>query len=365
VNDSSILRATNDFFAAYAAPKNVLFSHKNKAFFMALIECVPNFSTSDAKAIAHIAAAIQNVKGVRLLFIDKGVTANRTVFTFVGAPKNVCNAAFFAIRAASEAIDMTQHKGEHPRLGATDVCPLVPLRGVKVADLVPFAQKLGEKVGNDLHIPVYLYEAATSAPHRSNLADVRSGEYEGLSQKMQQVGWLPDFCPTFNARTGATIIGARDFLIAYNVNLDTKDVKIAQKIAAAIRTKNNLPTSLPHLKAIGWYMEEFGKAQVSMNLTNFRVTGMADVFMACAREAEKLGARVTGSELIAMSPLQVFLDAADCFLRTNNNKKRLTQAKKVELAIAQLGLRELKHFEAQERILEWAVGLPLHTVVEK
>jgi glutamate formiminotransferase / formiminotetrahydrofolate cyclodeaminase len=321
---------------------------------MALIECVPNFSTSDEKAIAHIATAIQNVKGVRLLFIDKGMATNRTVFTFVGTPKNVCEAAFFAIRAAAEAINMTQHKGEHPRIGATDVCPLVPLRGINMVDLVPFAHKLGEKVGKTLKIPVYLYEAAASAPHRSNLANVRKGEYEGLSKKMKHADWTPDFCPVFNAETGATAIGARDFLIAYNINLDTKDVKIAQKIAAAIRTKSNLPTSLPHLKAIGWYMSEFDKVQVSMNLTNFRVTGVADVFLACAREAAKLGACVTGSELIAMSPLQVFLDAADCFLRIENNKKRLTRAQKVDFAIKKLGLRELKPFEGKERILEWA-----------
>jgi glutamate formiminotransferase / formiminotetrahydrofolate cyclodeaminase len=348
------LKACISNLLSSSVQRTLIFSEKQNIV-RVLIECVPNFSTADEKAIAYIASAIRAVKGVHLLFIDKGMAANRTVFTFVGAPTKVCNAAFAAIRAASEVIDMTQHRGEHPRIGATDVCPLVPLRGMNVQDLVPFAQKLGAKVGKELHIPIYLYEAAAAAPHRRNLATVRKGEYEGLAQKMELADWKPDFCPVFNAKTGATVIGARDFLIAYNVNLDTKDVKIAQKIAQNIRTKSNLPTSLPALKAIGWYMEEFDKVQVSMNLTNFRATGIAEAFAACAREAEKLGAKVTGSELIAMSPLQVFLDAAAYFLKEENHKKRLQQAQKVAFAIEKLGLTELKPFHSRERILEWAM----------
>ncbi len=281
-----------------------------------LIECVPNFSEGkDEKIIRQIADAIQAVEGVKLLGIDPNKDANRTVITFAGVPTAVCEAAFQAIKKAGELIDMSKQKGAHPRIGATDVCPLVPLQGISMEETVEYARNLAQKVGTELAIPVYCYENAAFSAERRNLAFLRKGEYEGLAEKMKNPSFFPDFGePIFNAKTGATVIGARDILIAYNFSLNTKSVEIAKQIAAEIREsgytkiengqKIKIEGKLKHLKAIGWYMESYGLAQVSTNLTNFRKTTLTMVFEEITKIAEKYGAQVVGTELIGLLPLK-------------------------------------------------------------
>ncbi len=341
---------------------------------MKLVECVPNFSEGrDAAKIEQIAAAIRAVDGVKLLDVDPGKDTNRTVMTFVGAPEAAVEAAFAAIACAAEIIDMAKHKGAHPRMGATDVCPFVPVAGITMEECAGLARQLGQRVGDELGIPVYLYEAAASRPHRQNLADVRSGEYEGLAEKLQHPHWAPDFgSRTFNARSGATVIGAREFLIAYNVNLNTRDTRIANEIAGRIRETGRpkkdeqgkiirdengealrIPGKFTACKAVGWYMDDFGRAQISINLVNYHVTPPHLVFDECCQIAQELGVRVTGSELVGLIPLQAMLEAGAYYLRKQGRSTGVSEAELVHIAVLSLGLSELYAFEADKKIIEY------------
>jgi len=329
-----------------------------------IIECIPNFSEGqNLKTLAAITAAIKAIKGVKLLHTDRGEAANRTVFTFAGNPAAVVEAAFQAIKVASQLIDMRQQKGEHPRIGATDVCPLVPIANISMAEVKTYAQSLGKRVG-DLGIPVYLYEHSATTPKRKNLATIRSGEYEKLADKMKLPHWQPDFGHGFNAKTGATVLGARDFLIAYNANLNTSSAKVANQIARAIRTSGKvikkedgtvlrIPGKCKALKAIGWYIEEYEKAQVSMNLTNFQETGIHTAYEACKQAAEKYGVRVTGSELIGLIPLPALLAAGEFYLQKAGRTDLPETAIMLQTAVEHLGLAELEPFDFKKRVIEY------------
>ena len=332
---------------------------------MQLIECIPNFSEGrNVATIEAIATAIRSIKEVKLLHIDRGEAANRTVFTFVGPPKAVIEAAFQAIQRASQLIDMRQQTGEHPRIGATDVCPLVPIANVSIEEVILYAHELGQRVGDALDISVYLYEHTATRKERKNLATIRSGEYEGFAQKMQSPDWQPDYGPlSFNPKSGATVLGARDFLIAYNVNLDTDSVAIATEIARTVResgrlikhkdgTTTRVPGQLKYLKAIGWYIEEYGKAQVSMNLTNLHHTGVHHAYQACVDTAAALGVAVTGSELIGLIPQKALVEAGQFFLNKKQGHEMDIKAV-VQASIDGLGLAELAPFEPEKRIIEW------------
>src|SRR6266404_7873631 len=298
-----------------------------------LIECVPNFSDGrDEKIIRQITDAIKTTDGVSLLDVDPGATTNRTVMTFVGSPDAAVEAAFRAIKKAAELIDMRKHKGAHPRMGATDVCPFIPVSNVSWDEAVECTRKLGKRVSEELKIPVYLYEKAAKDKSRSNLAVIRAGEYEGFFEKIKQPEWKPDFGPAiFNEKSGATVIGVRDFLVAYNANLNTKSVRRATSVAFDVReqgrvkTEDGTPSGKPvldakgepvrepgmlkHVKAIGWYVEEYGIAQVSMNLTNLEKTPLHAAFDACVESATRRGLRVTGSEVVGMLPKKCLIDA--------------------------------------------------------
>jgi glutamate formiminotransferase / formiminotetrahydrofolate cyclodeaminase len=332
-----------------------------------IIECVPNFSEGrDERIIQAIADAIRHVEGVKLLHIDSGKAANRTVMTFAGAPEAVVEAAYQGIKKAAELIDMRSQTGEHPRIGATDVCPLIPISGVTMEETVEWSKKLAEKVGRGpLSISTFLYENSASKPERRNLANIRSGEYEGLKQKLASPNWQPDFGPSeFKPRTGATVIGARDFLIAYNVNLNTKDVNIAKKIAQTVRESGYIVTLpdgekqrqtglLKSIKAIGWYIEEFGCAQVSMNLTNIDVTSVHEAFEICSQIAQKNGVQVTGSELIGLMPKRVMMEAGLYFLQKKNQDINVSEMDIIEAGVVGLGLSDLAFFNPKERIIEF------------
>lgn len=346
-----------------------------------LLECVPNFSEGrDPEVIRQITLAIESVEGVQLLDVDPGKATNRTVVTFVGEPDRVVNAAFLAIKKASELIDMSKHSGEHPRMGATDVCPLIPIAGIDMVEAVDWARKLGERVGRELHLPVYLYEAAASRPERQNLATVRAGEYEGLPEKLEDPEWKPDYGPTrFNAKSGATVIGARDFLVAYNVNLNTPSVRRANSVAFDVREKGRvlregdpitgkvvtdtdgeavrIPGLLKGVKAIGWFIEEYGMAQISMNITDIRATPLHLAFEACVQSADRRGLRVTGSELVGMVPLQVMLDAGRYFIEKQRRSTGVSESELVRMAIQSLGLDNLGPFDPQQKIIEYKLGV--------
>lgn len=346
---------------------------------MALIECVPNFSEGrDAQVLEQIAQSIRAVDGVKLLDIDSGHATNRTVFTFVGEPEPVIEAAFQAIKRASELIDMSHHSGEHPRMGATDVCPLIPIRDISMEEVVILAHRLGERVGRELGIPGYYYEYAATSSERRNLADVRSGEYEGLEAKIQNPDWKPDFGPAaFHVTAGATAIGARDFLIAYNVNLNTTSVRRANSIAFDVREKgrvqregnpvtgrivtddNGEPKRIAGMcksvKAIGWYIEEYGMAQISMNLTNTRDTTLHEAFEACRSSAQSRGIRVTGSELVGLVPKEVMLDAGRYYLRNQQRSTGLPEEEIIRMAVLSLGLNELGPFDIRSKVIEYAM----------
>jgi len=343
----------------------------------ALIECVPNFSEGrDPEVIRRITDRIQSVEGATLLHVDRGVATNRTVVTFAGAPEPVLEAAFRAIQAAAELIDMRTHHGEHPRMGATDVCPLVPLSGVSLEEAAALARRLAERVGREVGIPVFLYEAAQPDPARRNLSVIRAGEYEGLPEKLRRPEWRPDFGPAeFVARSGATVIGARDFLIAYNVNLNTTSTRRANAIAYDVREIGRpkregnpvtgkvvtdaggqpvmLPGSLKAVKAIGWYIEEYGIAQVSMNLTDISVTPLHMAFDEVCRRAEARGIRVTGSELVGLVPRSALLEAGRYFLRKQHRSTGVAEAELIRIAVKSLGLDELAPFSPEERIIEY------------
>ena len=345
-----------------------------------LIECVPNISEGrDIDKINEIANVVETIEGVKLLDIDPGNTTNRTVITFVGEPEKVIDAAFLLIKKASELIDMSNHSGEHPRFGATDVCPLVPIAGITMEETAKYAHKLGERIGKELGIPGYFYENAAKEEKRRNLASCRSGEYEGLKEKLVNPNWKPDFGPAnFNekvAKSGATAISARDFLIAYNVNLNTTSTRRANSIAFDIREagrvkrkgnpvtgkkvldKNGNPERVPGklkaVKGIGWYIEEYGIAQISYNLTNINITSMHEAFDESCKSAESRGLRVSGSELIGLIPLQAMLDAADYFLIKQERSLGIAESEKIKIAVKSLGLDDLKPFVPEEKIIEY------------
>ena len=332
---------------------------------MKLIECVPNFSEGrDRAVIDAIAASISNTPGAVLLDVDPGAATNRTVVTFVGEPDAVEEAAFRAIKTAAGLIDMARHRGEHARMGATDVCPFIPVQGATMDDCVAIAKRLGKRVGDDLGIPVFLYEAA-SRPERRSLADIRKGEYEALAEKLKDAAFAPDFGPArFHAKSGATVIGAREFLIAYNVNLNTRDKKLANTIAQAIReagrskrnpngTTTTIPGRFKECRAVGWYIEEFGRAQVSINLTNYKVTPPHDVFDGICEEAGKLGLRVTGSELVGLIPREALLAAGDHYLRKQGKTSGVPEKERVHTAVLSLGLADLGPFDPKLKVIEY------------
>jgi glutamate formiminotransferase / formiminotetrahydrofolate cyclodeaminase len=339
-----------------------------------IIECIPNFSEGRNNAtIEAIAQSIRKVAGVKLLHIDIGHAANRTVMTFVGEPKKVCEAAFNAIKTASELIDMTTHSGRHPRMGATDVCPFVPIANISVEETVVYVNELAKKVGEAFLIPIYLYEHSQKNTDRNNLSIIRSGEYEGWKEKIKLPEWQPDFGPAIiNTKAGATVMGVREFLVAYNINLNTKDATIANDIAKAIRAsgkivtlkntdgnleKQRVPGKLKYLKAIGWYIEEYQRAQVSMNITNPYETKMHTVFETVKAEAEKLNVKATGSELIGMVPLQFLKEAGAFYLqKENKSSENLSEKEILESAVKAMGLNELKPFVLEERVVEYAMS---------
>ncbi|PYK73077.1 MAG: glutamate formimidoyltransferase [Verrucomicrobia bacterium] len=344
-----------------------------------LIECVPNFSEGrDPDIIRQITDAIASADGVSLLDVDPGATTNRTVVTFVGTPEAVVESAFRGIQKAAELIDMRKHKGAHPRMGATDVCPFIPISNVNWKEAIACAKELAKRVGDELKIPVYLYEKAAKNPSRANLAIIREGEYEGFFDKIKQADWRPDFGPNeFNAKSGATVIGAREFLIAYNVNLNTKAVRRANSVAFDVREMGRvktldgtltgnpmvdekgepirIPGMLKHVKAIGWYVEEYGIAQVSMNLTNIDETPLHTAFDACNESATKRGLRVTGSEIVGMVPRKCLVDAGRHFLQKQNWSEGAAEEELIDLAIRSMGLNELKPFDPKEKIIELKV----------
>jgi len=344
---------------------------------MKLIECVPNFSEGvNLDIIKQITDEIETVEGVRLLNVDPGKATNRTVVTFVGEPEPVIAAAFLAIKKAGELIDMTKHKGEHPRMGATDVCPLIPISNITMEETALYAQKLAKRVGEELQIPVYLYGTAQADKKRDNLSVIRAGEYEGFFKKIKLPEWKPDFGPAeFDAKRGGTVIGARDFLIAYNVNLNTTSTRRANSIAFDVReagrvlregdpingkiiTDENgrpksVPGSLKSVKAIGWYIEEYGIAQISMNLTNIEVTPLHIAFDEVCNRAAARGMRVTGSELVGLIPLKSILDAGKYFLLKQQRSVGVSEKELIKIAIKSMGLDELGPFKPEERIIEY------------
>lgn len=341
-----------------------------------LIECVPNFSEGrDLEVIRQIAAAIESVEGVSILNVDPGASTNRTVVTFAGTPEAAVEAAFRGIQKAAELIDMRKQTGAHPRMGATDVCPFIPINDVSWEEANACANELGKRVGDELKIPVYLYEKAAKDLARSNLAVIRAGEYEGFFEKIKEAAWKPDFGPAvFNEKSGATAVGAREFLVAYNVNLNTRAVRRATSVAfdvrenGRVRTEDGTPSGkkvldekgepvrvpgmLKHVKAIGWYVEEYGMAQVSMNLTNLDETPLHAAFDACEESASKRGLRVTGSEVVGMLPKKCLVEAGKHYLRKQKWSEGAAEEELIEIAIRSMGLSELKPFEPKEKIIE-------------
>ena len=342
-----------------------------------LIECVPNFSEGrNSDVIRQITAAIESVEGISLLNVDPGASTNRTVVTFAGSPEAAVEAAFRGIQKAAELIDMRKHKGAHPRMGATDVCPFVPVSNVSWEEAIACAKQLGKRVGDELNIPVYLYEKAARDQSHSNLSIIRSGEYEGFFEKIKEPAWKPDFGPaTFSEKSGASAIGVREFLVAYNVNLNTKAVRRATSVAfdvrenGRIKTEDDTPSGKPvldekgepvripgmlkHVKAIGWYVEEYGIAQVSMNLTNIEETPLHAAFDACNEAATKRGLRVTGSEVVGMLPKKCLVDAGKYFLRKQQWSEGASEEELIDIGIHSMGLSELKPFDPKEKIIEF------------
>jgi len=341
---------------------------------MKLVECVPNFSEGrDRDKINAITREIAATPQVKLLDVDPGDTTHRTVVTFIGTPEAVKEAAFKAIRKAAEVIDMRTHKGAHSRIGATDVCPFVPVSGVTMEDCVRLADELGERVGRELGIPVYLYEEAAKSPERRNLANIRVGEYEGLADKLARPEWAPDYgAPVFNATAGATVIGAREFLIAYNINLNTRDRKLAHEIAVDLRemgrpkkdkdgkvvkdasgTTVMTPGKFKSIKAVGWYIEDYGTAQLSINFTNYKISPVHLVFDEACRLAEKLGLRVTGSELVGLIPMEALLMAGRHYLEKQGKSAGWPEEELIRVAVRSLGLNDVAPFDARKKIIEY------------
>ena len=345
-----------------------------------IVECVPNFSEGrDMGIIKQITDVIESVDGVKLLDVDPGKDTNRTVVTFVGSPEAVSEAAFRSVKKASEVIDMSKHHGAHPRMGATDVCPFIPVSGITMEETVILAHKVAERIGDELGIPVYCYENAATKPERRNLASCRSGEYEGLRKKLSDPDWKPDFGPSeFNERSGATAVGARDFLVAFNVNLNTTSTRRANAIAYDVREKGRparegnpvtgkvvrdengekviIPGSLKSVKAIGWYIEEYGIAQISMNLTNIAVTPVHIAFDEVCRKAEARGVRVTGSELVGLMPLKSLLDAGRYYLAKQQRSSGISDDELIRIAVRSMGLNDIHQFKPEEKIIEFVIG---------
>tara|TARA_Y100001968_G_scaffold149637_1_gene136854 strand:+ start:1428 stop:3131 length:1704 start_codon:yes stop_codon:yes gene_type:complete len=346
-----------------------------------LLECVPNFSEGrNSEIINNIVNEVKNVEGVTLLNVDPGKATNRTVVTFVGGPEQVIKAAFLLIKKAAELINMENHSGEHPRMGATDVCPLIPISGISMQETVNYSIKLAKKVSTELKIPTYLYEYSASKKYRKNLANIREGEYEGLKTKLQNSKWQPDFGPIeFEKikKTGATAIGARDFLIAYNINLNTTSTRRANAIAFDIREKGRIaregnkltgkilkdkngktrwkPGSLKHVKAIGWFIEEYGITQISMNLTNIKKTPIHVVFDEVCKKASNRGIRVTGSELVGLIPLHAMIEAGKYFLKKQKRSTGIAEKEIIKIAQKTMGLDEIQQFNPEERIIEYRI----------
>ncbi len=342
-----------------------------------LIECVPNFSEGrDMGIIKQITDEIEKIDGVKLLDVDPGAATNRTVVTFVGTPEEVLEAAVVAVKKASEIIDMSKHKGEHPRMGATDVCPLIPISGITMEETVEYARKLAKRIGEELNISVYCYENAAYTEERRNLANCRSGEYEGMAKKLKDPHWKPDFGPTeLNVRAGVTAVSARDFLVAYNVNLNTTSTRRANAIAFDVRERGRtkregnpvtgkivtddngkpvmIPGTLKSVKAIGWFIEEYGVAQISMNLTNISITPVHVAFDEVCKKASERGIRVTGSELVGLIPLNAMLEAGKYFLAKQERSLGVSNDELIKIAIKSMGLDELKPFNPRERIIEY------------
>lgn len=351
-----------------------------------IVECVPNFSEGrDRSIIDAISRAISGVAGVSLLDVDPGADTNRTVYTFVGEPEPVAEAAFRAAKTAHELVDMQKHSGAHPRMGALDVCPFVPVSGATMEDCVGLSKRFGERLARELGVPVYLYENAASRPERRSLADIRAGEYEALEAKLAKPEWKPDFGPSqFVARWGATVTGAREFLVAYNVNLNTRDKKLANEVALTIReggraakdAKGNtlkdaagntvkVPGLLKDVRAIGWYIDAYKCAQISINLVNYKTTPLHVVFETAKAEAEKLGLLVTGSEVVGLLPLEPLLDAGRHFLRKMGKSEGVSETELVETAIRSMGLDSVAPFEPSKKIVEYAGRAPAPLVSMK
>ncbi|MDR1198478.1 MAG: glutamate formimidoyltransferase [Prevotellaceae bacterium] len=352
----------------------------NKTEKSQLMECVPNFSEGrDMNIIRQITDSIENVDGVTLVNVDPGKATNRTVVTFVGAPADVCEAAFRAVKKACELIDMTRHHGEHPRFGATDVLPLIPISDITMDETVEYARSLAKRIGDELHIPVYCYEMAAFTPQRKNLADCRAGEYEGLREKLSKPEWKPDFGNAeFLPETGAIAVGARNFLIAYNINLNTTSVRRANAVAFDLREKGRpkretsspsskiivdesgneirIPGILKSVKAIGWFIEEYGIAQISMNLTDINVTPMHVAFDKACECAAQRGLRVTGSELVGVVPLKAMLDAGKYFLKKQKRSTGISDDEIIKIAVKSLGLSELYPFDHRKKIIEYILA---------
>lgn len=344
-----------------------------------IIECVPNFSEGrDMGIIREITDVIESVEAVKLLDVDTGKDTNRTVVTFAGDPESVSEAAFLAVKKASEVIDMSKHRGEHPRMGATDVVPFIPVSGIEMEEAVIYARKVAERIGKELGIPVYCYENAAFKESRRNLANCRSGEYEGLKKKLSDPEWVPDYGPSvFNERSGATAVGARDFLVAFNVNLNTTSTRRANAIAFDVREKGRikregnpvtgrivldkngdkvmLPGTLKSVKAIGWYIEEYGIAQISMNLTNLTETPVHIAFDEVCRKADARGVRVTGSELIGLIPLKAMLDAGRYYLEKQQRSTGVSDDELIKIAVRSMGLNDIHLFKPDEKIIEYVM----------
>jgi glutamate formiminotransferase/formiminotetrahydrofolate cyclodeaminase len=341
---------------------------------MKLVECVPNFSEGcDLAKINMITKEIESTPMINLLDVDPGESTNRTVVTFIGTPESVKEAAFKAIKKAAEVIDMSKHTGVHSRIGATDVCPFVPVTGVTMEDCIQIAKELGERVGRELGIPVYLYEEAAQKPDRKNLATIRIGQYEGLEEKLKDPEWAPDYGdPVFNAKAGATVIGARGFLIAYNINLNTTDHTLARHIAFALREKGrakgdadgnivrdesgksiNTPGKFKEVKAVGWYVEDYGIAQISINFTNYKISPPHLVFDEAIKEAEQIGIRVTGSELVGLIPKEAMLMAGRYYLEKQGKSPGVPEEELIRIAVLSLGLNDVTPFDPQKKIIEY------------
>ena len=343
---------------------------------MKLIECVPNFSEGKNKDIIdQIVSQISSVKGIKLLDVDPGKDTNRTVVTFAGHPEDVIQAAFSAISKASQLIDMSHHHGAHARMGATDVCPLIPISGVTVDECIEYSNKLAKKVGEKLNIPVFMYEKSATSKNRQNLAIIRQGEYEGMSDKLKLKEWKPDYGPSeLNIKSGVTAIGVREFLIAYNINLNTSDKKIASDIALDIREAGRakrdkagkiirdnkgvmikVPGTLKHVKAVGWFLEEYNIAQVSMNLIDYKSTPVHQVFEEVRNQAQKRGLRVTGSELVGLIPLDSLIEAGLYYLKKQNKSQGVSEKQLIHIAVKSMGLDEMYDFNSNEKVIDYMI----------